>query len=76
MAIENLKYHLILALLIFHIAFWQYIAIFEPCIEFLAIFLNFDRIMAIEKSQITLDFSTFNFSYSFLAVYIEFWQVF
>jgi hypothetical protein len=67
MAIENLKYHLILALLIFHVAFWKYIAIFEPCIEFWRYFLNFDRTMAIENLK-------YHLILALLFFHIAFWQ--
>jgi hypothetical protein len=68
MAIENLKYHLILALLIFffHIAFWRYIASIEPCMEIWQVFWNFDRIMAIENLKHHLILALLIFSYSFL----------
>jgi len=44
--------------------------VLEPCIEIWENFLKFGRFMASEKSKKALDFSTFNFQYSFLAVYI------
>jgi len=45
--------------------------VLEPCIEIWENFLKFGRLMATEKSKKAFDFSTFNFQYSFLAIYSQ-----
>ncbi len=77
MAIENLKHHLILALLIFPYSFLAIHSQHWTMERNLVIFLKFWSNYGYRKSQIPLDFSTFNFfSYRFLAIYSQHWTMY